>query len=103
VAPPTVSGRLNPEMIRREVARIEGAVRLCYVEGLERRADLRGNVAIRLVIGRDGALSDVTNGGSDLPDAEVIACTRRAFVGLAFPLPEGGIVTAIWRYGLSPK
>jgi hypothetical protein len=43
-------------------------------------------------IGRDGAVMSAMDGGSDLPDATVKACVVRAFYGVSFPQPEGGIV-----------
>ena len=33
----------------------------------------------RFVIGRDGAVSNVSNGGSDMPDAAVVQCVVRAY------------------------
>jgi hypothetical protein len=54
------------------------------------------------VIGRDGAVSNVGNGGSDMPDGGVVSCVVRAFYGLSFPQPEGGIVTVVYPIMFSP-
>jgi hypothetical protein len=54
------------------------------------------------VIGRDGAISSVANGGSDLPDGGVVQCVVRSFYGLSFPAPEEGIVTVTYPIMLSP-
>jgi TonB family protein len=57
---------------------------------------LAGTVAVRFVIGRDGAVSSVADGGSSMPDPAVTSCVVRAFYGLSFPQPEGGIVTVTY-------
>lgn len=77
-------------------------VRVCYAAALERRPDLRGALAIRFVIGRDGAISEIAEGASTVPSPELILCARRAFAPLSFPRPEGGVVTVVARYELSP-
>lgn len=92
----TVSGRLPPEIVQRIVRQNFGRFRLCYENGLRSNPGLAGRVTIRFVIGRDGAVTAASNGGSDLPDANVIACIQRAFANLAFPQPEGGIVTVTY-------
>ena len=53
-------------------------------------------------IGRDGAVSNVGNGGSDLPDAGVVSCVQRAFYGLSFPQPASGIVTVTYPIVFTP-
>ena len=58
---------------------------------------------MRFVIGRDGAVSNVSNGGSDLPDAGVVSCVVSAFRGLQFPQSEeGGAVTVTYPIMFSP-
>jgi hypothetical protein len=93
---PTVSGRLPPEVIRRIVRVNFGRFRLCYENGLKNNPDLKGRVNVRFVIARDGSVSAVSNAGSDLPDPGVVSCVVRAFRGLSFPQPEGGIVTVVY-------
>lgn len=97
-----VNGRLPPEVIQRIVRQNYGRFRLCYENGLRSNPNLQGRVAVRFVIGRDGAVSNVSNGGSDLPDASVIQCVIRAYYGLSFPQPEGGIVTVVYPIMFSP-
>jgi hypothetical protein len=57
---------------------------------------------VRFVIGRDGAVSQVGNGGSDLGDPAVVSCVVRAFYGLSFPQPENGIVTVTYPIVFTP-
>ena len=40
-------------------------------------------------------VSNVSNGGSDMPDAGVVQCVVRAYYGLSFPQPEGGMAHSI--------
>lgn len=98
----SVSGRLPPEVIQRIVRQNFGRFRLCYEKGLEKNPALEGRVAVRFVIGRDGAVTSATNGGSDLPDDAVIACIVKSFNALSFPQPEGGIVTVNYPIMFSP-
>lgn len=37
-----------------------------------------------------------------MPDKGTIACVVRAFQGLTFPAPDGGVVTVIYPIKLSP-
>ncbi len=97
-----VSGRLPPEVIQRIVRQNFGRFRLCYEQGLARNPNLAGRVSARFVIGMDGSVSNVANGGSDLPDAGVVSCVMSAFSGLSFPQPEGGIVTVVYPVNLAP-
>jgi len=91
-----VSGRLPPEAVQRIVRQNFGRFRACYQGGLERNPGLAGRVATQFVIGRDGAVSNVSDGGSDLPDAAVRSCVQGAFRGISFPQPEGGVVTVVY-------
>jgi hypothetical protein len=98
----SVSGRLPPEVVQRIVRQNFGRFRLCYENGLRNNPNLQGRVAVRFVVGRDGAVSNVGNGGSDMPDGGVVSCVVRAFYGLSFPEPERGIVTIVYPIMFSP-
>jgi hypothetical protein len=97
-----VSGRLPPEVIQRIVRQSFDRLRLCYENGLRNAPKLMGRVVVRFVIGRDGAVTDAVDDGSDLPSSGVVACVTRAFYGLSFPQPEGGIVTVRYPIFFSP-
>jgi hypothetical protein len=96
-------GRLPPEVIQRIVRANFDRLRLCYENGLRNNPNLQGRVAVRFVIGRDGAVSNVGNGGSDMPDGNVVSCVVRAFYGLSFPPPDGGTVTVTYPIMFSPE
>ena len=91
-----MSGRLPPEVVQRIVRQNFGRFRLCYENGLRNNPNLQGRVSARFVIGRDGNVSTVANGGSDMPDAGVVRCVLGAVNGLSFPQPENGIVTVVY-------
>jgi hypothetical protein len=100
--PTTVSGRLPPEVIQRIVRQNYGRFRMCYEQGLARNPNLEGRVAIRFVIGRDGAVSNVSSGGADLADSGAVSCVLSAFYGLSFPQPEDGVVRVVYPIAFSP-
>jgi hypothetical protein len=97
----SVSGRLPPEVIQRIVRQNFGRFRLCYENGLRNNPNLQGRVSVQFIIGRDGRVSNV-GGGGDLPDGGVISCVTRAFYGLTFPQPEGGIVQVTYPIIFTP-
>jgi hypothetical protein len=99
--PPTLSGHLPPDVIQRVVRQNFGRFRNCYEGGLRSNPNLEGRVTARFVIGRDGAVSNVSAGG-DLPDAAVRSCVASAFYGLSFPAPDSGIVTVTYPILLTP-
>ncbi len=98
----SVSGHLPPEAIQRVVRQNYGRFRMCYEQGLARNPNLQGRVTARFVIGRDGAVSNVANGGSDLPDSGVVSCVVSTYYGLSFPSPDDGIVTVVYPIMFSP-
>lgn len=97
-----VSGHLPAEVVQRIVRQNYGRFRMCYEQGLNRNPNLAGRVAARFVIGRDGAVSNVQNAGSDMPDSGVVSCVVGAFYGLSFPAPENGIVTVSYPIMFTP-
>lgn len=102
-ATPTVSGRLPPQVIQRIVRQNHGRFRLCYEKGLGSNPSLSGRVSVRFVIGRNGAVSNVANAGATLASSEVVNCVVRAFYGLSFPQPEGGLVTVTYPLAFTPE
>jgi hypothetical protein len=96
------NGRLPAEVIQRIVRQNFGRFRLCYEAGLRSNPSLNGRIATKFVIGRDGAVMQSSDAGSDLPDQNVVACIVRSFNSLSFPAPEGGIATVTYPIILSP-
>jgi hypothetical protein len=98
----TVNGHLPPEVVQRIVRQNYGRFRQCYENGLRTNPNLTGRVTARFVIGREGSVTNVQNGGSDIPDSGVVSCVVSAFYGLSFPTPEAGIVTVSYPIMFSP-
>jgi hypothetical protein len=96
------NGRLPAEVIQRIVRQNFGRFRLCYEAGLRGNPSLSGRVATKFVIGRDGAVNQSSDAGSDLPDQNVVACVVRSFNALSFPAPEGGVATVTYPIILTP-
>jgi hypothetical protein len=90
-----ISGRRSPEAIDRAVRPLTGRFRACYQHGLRNNPALSGRVMVHFVIGRDGAVSNVSSGGSAIVDSCVLTCVAGAFYGLSFPPSEIGPVTGV--------
>jgi hypothetical protein len=98
-----VSSGLPPEVVQRIARQNFGRFRLCYENGLRNNPNLQGRVVARLTIEASGEVADAVDGGSDLPDASVVACIVRGFKGLMFPQPEGGRrVTVVYPLVFNP-
>jgi hypothetical protein len=89
-------------VIQRIVRQNFGKFRKCYEAGLKSDPSLSGRVTVRFVITRTGTVSSVSGSG-DIPDTSVISCVTRAFYGLSFPQPEGGIVTVSYPIVFTPS
>jgi hypothetical protein len=98
----TSNGRLPAEVIQRIVRQNFGRFRNCYETALRTNPGLHGRVATKFVIGRDGAVNQSSDAGSDLPDQNVVACVVRSFNTLSFPAPEGGVATVTYPILLTP-
>ena len=97
-----VNGGLPTEVVQRIVRQNFGRLRLCYENGLRANPALEGRVVTRFVIDKSGAVLTTSDGGSDLPDAAVVACVVRSFASLSFPQPEGSVVTVVFPVSFSP-
>jgi len=96
------NGHLPAEAIQRVVRANFGRFRNCYDNGLRTNPSLTGRVVTKFIIGRDGAVSLSADGGSDLPDHNVVSCVVRSFQNLSFPTPDNGQVTVTYPLMFSP-
>jgi TonB family protein len=100
-APPTVTGLLSPEAIRRVVLRNLGQVAHCHEQGLAQNPNLEGRVVIRFVIGGTGTVIGSNVGDNSTGIASVGDCIANAVRRWQFPSPEGGgIVTVNYPFNL---
>jgi hypothetical protein len=98
-----VKGGIPADVIQRIVRQSFGRFRGCYEDGLRTNPMLEGRVTARFVISRDGSVGAVQSGGSDLPDAHVVACVLRTYSSLSFPSPGEGVVTVTYPLSFSPS
>lgn len=98
----TVNGQLPPDAIQRVVRLNFGKFRMCYEDQLKTNPSLQGRVVTKFMIGRDGSVIAAQDGGSDMPNQQVVSCIVRSFQNLSFPTPEGGNVTVTYPLILSP-
>lgn len=71
----------------------------CYRDSIRRRGESRGIVRFRLDIDEGGAVTEIQDDGSVLPDAFAVDCMAEAFYAIDFPRPTGGPVSI--RVGLN--
>jgi hypothetical protein len=83
----TVTGSLDPTTVTSMVRRSLERFRLCYESALRKNPTLQGKVVARFEIDRTGAVKNAKDGGSDLPDKELVDCVVKGFNGLSFPEP----------------
>jgi hypothetical protein len=97
------NGQLPPDAIQRVVRLNFGKFRMCYEDQLKTNPSLHGRVVTKFMIGRDGSVIAAQDGGSDLPNQQVVSCIVKGFQNLSFPTPEGGTVTVTYPLNLSPE
>ena len=71
----------------------------CYRDGVNRDSSLDGTVRLHFVVGSAGAVSEVSDRGSDLTDRQVVDCIAEGFYALRFPEPQHGTVQVLYRLG----
>jgi len=96
-------GKLSADVVSDGLKAANEPMLACYQRELVRDAKQRGKVSMRFVIGRDGAVSNVSHGGgSTLRSSQAIGCMLQALYPLKSPPPEAGIVTVVVSAGLDP-
>jgi hypothetical protein len=69
----------------------------CYRDGVQRNSNLDGAVRLRFVVGEEGLVTTVEDGGSDLTDRQVVDCVAEGFYALRFPEPQRGDAHLVYR------
>ena len=75
----------NPQEIQAVVRLKNDEIRQCYVMGTFRDSQLTGTVHVLFTIETNGRVSETTDGGSNMPDPEVVECVLGVFAKLEFP------------------
>lgn len=97
VIEPSSPGRLASEAIDNVVEAGYPLFARCYRDGISRNDSLGGTLRLRFAISPTGAVSEVSDGGSDLNDRQVIDCVAEGFYALQFPEPEHGQVNVLYK------
>jgi hypothetical protein len=96
---PSSAGVLAPDAIDNVVAAGYPLFARCYRDGVNRDSSLDGTVRLQFVVGSAGAVSEVSDRGSDLTDRQVVDCIAEGFYALRFPEPQHGTVQVLYRLG----
>ncbi|HVY29201.1 MAG TPA: AgmX/PglI C-terminal domain-containing protein [Polyangiaceae bacterium] len=91
-----------PPVVQHTVRDYFATFRRCYVSGLGRDPNLRGDVVVRFIIQPDGKVSQAENDDGNMPDDYVVACVLRAFRALSFPQAEGAPLTIEYPIAFTP-
>jgi len=94
-APPSVSGSLSPEAIRRVVLRNLGQVQHCYEQGLAANPSLGGRIIVRFVINGSGAVAASSVADTSVDAPAVGQCVANAVRRWQFPTPQGGGMVSV--------
>jgi hypothetical protein len=97
VIDPNSPGVLAPDAIDSVVEAGYPLFARCYRDGVDRNSDLGGNIRLHFVVSPSGSVSQVSDGGSDLTDRQVVDCVAEGFYALRFPQPEHGSVSVLYR------
>jgi len=89
-----VEGRLPPDVVKRIVRQNFARFRFCYENELRNDPTLEGDVVSKIIIGKTGDVTSVTDAKSSMKNAKVVQCVQKSLHALSFPQPEGGIVSA---------
>jgi hypothetical protein len=100
---PPVTNYIPPAVIMTPIRARAPCFRGCYDAGLARSSEREGKILLRFVIDEDGWVRTVRVVEETLGDSGVVDCVRRAFVGLKYPVPEGGRVTVVYPLRFSPS
>ena|SRR6188768_3015155 len=96
---PSSAGVLPPDAIDNVVEAGYPLFARCYRDGVNRDINLDGTVRLHFVVGAAGAVSEVSDRGSDLSDRQVVDCIAEGFYALRFPAPQHGTVQVLYRLG----
>ncbi len=98
----TTFGRIAPEAIQLVVRTSFARFRRCYEAGLQKNPNLEGRVRTKFIISESGSVELVADGGSELPDPDVVQCVVGEFGTLRFGPARRGKVTVVYPIRFNP-
>jgi hypothetical protein len=96
---PSSPGTLSSDAIDNVVEAGYPLFARCYRDGVSRNDRLGGTLRLHFTISPFGSVSEVSDGGSDLSDRQVVDCVAEGFYALRFPAPANGAVGVTYRVG----
>lgn len=100
---PNTSEGLGPDVVRRVISRHIAEVVYCYRLGLQRQADIAGNLGVTFMVARNGTVAVAAISTALDVDPEVGRCVVGRVRGWAFPTPEpAGNVRVTTVFHLAP-
>ena len=87
---PEVSGKLDPELVRKVLHATRGQLRYCYELALNGKPSLAGRVVLHFEINAHGTVTASRVGESTLQDASVESCAAGRVRTWSFPKPKDG-------------
>jgi hypothetical protein len=97
------TGYLAPDQIKAVFEEHHASFLECYAGGVLRHPGLSGKITLRLSIGEEGAVSELSVAENDVADCEVVRCIRTHVASIEFPHPEGGSVTLQYPIALQQE
>lgn len=93
--PPAQMAPLDRELIRRVIQSHRSEIRHCYESELERQPGLAGKIAIRFVIGAQGAVTSASSVSTTMSSPPVETCLVARVRSWRFPRPRGGGIVIV--------
>lgn len=84
-----------PRYAQQVVQRSSRRIRFCYENARRTNPALRGNVVVKFIVGPSGAVTTVSDAGSDIADPAVVSCVLKCFKRMRFPEPNATFVYPI--------
>ncbi|MBN2360095.1 MAG: AgmX/PglI C-terminal domain-containing protein [Deltaproteobacteria bacterium] len=100
--PEIVDGSLAPDAAAAAVRPRLGAVRWCYSEALGRNPQLRGRVAVSVVLDAEGRVTDSRVDANTLGEEEAGHCVATVLERARFPAPGPGGAQLLFGYSFAP-
>lgn len=91
----SVGGGLDRNEIAAVIQRHLSEVRYCYEQGLQKKPNLAGRVAIKFLIGPKGTVTLAQVDNSSMGQPQVDGCIRDRLKTWNFPKPEGGVTVKV--------
>lgn len=101
-----VTGRIDPEILRSEVARMFDRLRTCRLEAAraQRIAPaqvIAGELELQWIIRPDGTTADLSVRSQSPTDPRIIECVRRGVLVTQFTRPTGGPIPVDYRFAFA--